>query len=100
MKTIIFTLLIILFCDTSSAHNDWIPYSPQPIPPQVIVSSVPSVTYSTEISFVPRPYILTYDWVPYYSTRTTVVERVGFMCKYRTVIKEPIIEWVYQPVWR
>jgi hypothetical protein len=99
-----FMLVIILFVSsimtTANAHNDWIPYTVVPTPPVIEVPMVPSVTYSTRDYFTPRPAILTYDWVPYYSTKTLTVERQGLLCKYRTVIQQPCIEWVYQPVWK
>lgn len=100
MQKIIFTLLVILFCNSSYANSDWIPYSAPLIPPQIVVPQTPAVTYSTQEYYIPRPLMLTYDWVPYYTTKTVVVERLGFLCKYRTVTQQPVIEWVYQPVWR
>lgn len=99
MKKYILILLALFCCEVSYAHNEWIPYSPQPMPPTVYVPSTPVVTYSTQEYWIPKPTI-TYDWVPYYTLRTSVVERHGLLCKYRTVIQQPVIEWVYQPVWR
>lgn len=100
MKKILLILAILLFSNYGYGANDWAPYSTQPCPPNIYVPQVPSVTYSTQEYFIPRPLMLTYDWVPYYTTKTVVIERLGFLCKYRTVLQQPTIEWVYQPVWR
>lgn len=99
MKKYLLILMMLLCCNTSYGHNEWIPYSTQLIPPTVYVPFTPVVTYSTQEYWIPKPTI-TYDWVPYYIVRTSVVERHGLLCKYRTVIQQPVIEWVYQPVWR
>lgn len=100
MRTFL-TATILLCCSVCSAYNgEWMPYVATPIPPQVQVPLIPSVTYSTEIYVAPRPYVLTYDWVPYQSSKTVVVERYGIFCKHKTIIQQPVIEWVYQPVWR
>ncbi len=100
MKYVYGLMIVLMISSTGYCANDWIPYQVQPSPPQVYVPSVPSVTYYTQETYVPRPLILAYDWVPYYSTKTFVVDRHGLLCKYRTIISQPTIEWVYQPVWR
>ena len=99
MKIIYSMLLLLIITNTSYGYNDWMPYNTYPSPPQVYVSSIPTVTYTTNETFVARPAIMTYKWVPYYSTKTIVIERQGLLCKYRTVMSQPTIEWVYQPVW-
>lgn len=93
-------IIVLMMSNIGYCANDWIPYQAQPSPPQVYVPQIPSVTYSTQETWVARPLILTYDWVPYYTTKTTVMERQGLLCKYRTVISQPSIEWIYQPVWK
>lgn len=104
MKTVLSLILgLVIFSSFSSmakANNEWIPYSVVPSPPVVEVPIMPIVSYSTKDYFVPRPPVLAYDWVPYYTTKTLTVERYGLLCKYRTVIQQPCIEWVYQPVWK
>lgn len=87
-------------CSFCYGSSDWIPCTTIPSPPQVYVSSTPSITYTTQETWIARPMILSYDWVPYYTTRTTVIERNGLLCKYRTLITQPVIEWIYQPVWK
>lgn len=97
----ILTLVIaVLFCSNAYAISEWIPYQPKPVPPQVYVPSIPSITYSTQENWITRPITLSYEWVPYYSTQTLVLERQGLLCKYRTVMTQPTIKWVYQPVWK
>ena len=101
MTKIISALLILIcvsnYCD---ANNDWIGYVPTPSPPTVYVPQIPSATYVTQETWVVRPLILTYDWVPYYTTKTILIERQGLICKYRNLINQPTIEWIYQPVWK
>lgn len=97
MKKYLVILLMLLWCDVSYGHNDWVPYVAYPNAPTIYTA--PVVTYSTQEYWVPKP-VISYDWVPYYTTKTIVVERLGFLCKYRTVIQQPTIEWIYQPVWR
>lgn len=99
MKKYLFILFLFLSCNFAYAHNDWVPYYPQPCPPNVYVPTVPVVTYSTQEYWIPKPVIM-YDWVPYYTMKTSVIEKHGFLCKYRTVIQQPVVEWIYQPVWR
>ena len=93
---------VFFFCITNIAYcaNDWIPYEVRPSVPQIYVPSIPSVTYSTSEIWIQRPHILSYDWVPYHTYKTIVIERQGLLCKYRTTITQPTIEWIYQPVWR
>lgn len=101
MKMLFFVFCFIITTNVGYCANDWVPYCPQPSPPQVYVPFTPSVSYyTTETYMLQRPLILTYDWVPYYVTKTVVLERQGFLCKHRTVINQPTIEWVYQPVWK
>lgn len=100
MKILFCFLGMIFFAQPIMAANDWIPYTVEPSPPLVYVPQIPSVTYSTEQYWFAKPLILSYDWVPYHSYKTIVVERQGLLCKYRTVITQPTIEWIYQPVWR
>lgn len=90
----------LVLTNSGYCSNDWIPYTTHPTPPQVYVPQIPSITYSTQESCLARPLILTYDWVPYYSTKTIVIDRQGLLCKHRTIIQQPTIEWVYQPVWK
>lgn len=97
---IIYIALFALATNISYGDSNWIPYQPQPLPPQVYVPATPSITYYTPEMYLVRPLILTYDWVPYNSSKTIVLERQGFLCKHRTIINQPIIEWVYQPVWK
>lgn len=101
---IIKSLLCLLFfvgaTNITFGSSDWIPYETHPTPPVVHSPMIPSVTYRTTENWISRPLILTYDWVPYYVNKTIVVERQGFLCKYRTVITQPVVEWIYQPVWK
>lgn len=96
--------VIILAITTSNvcyAHNEWIPYyQPAPSPPTVFVPTTPVITYSTPETILPRPLVLTYDWVPYLTTKTIVIEKQGFICKHRSIVSQPVIEWIYQPVWK
>jgi hypothetical protein len=101
MKTFFFIVCCMFTANVGNCANDWVPYCQRPSPPQVYVPLTPSVSYyTTETYILQRPAILTYDWVPYYTTKTIVVERQGLICKYRTTIIQPTIEWIYQPVWR
>lgn len=100
MTTFAAVMLISLLSNYTYAYNEWVPCETLPTPPQVYVPSIPSVTYTTQQVWVTRPMILIYDWVPYYTTKTTVIERQGLLCKHRTVISQPVIEWIYQPVWK
>lgn len=94
--------LVVLSCATSYcyADNDWIAYQYRPVPPVVYVPTYPTVTYSTQETFIVRPVIITHGWVPYYTTKTVVTESRGIFCKYSTVVQQPTIEWVYQPIYR
>lgn len=99
MKKYLLILMMLFCCEVSYAHSEWVAYSTQPVPPTVYVPSVPVVTYSTQEYWVSRP-VISYGWVPYYTVRTSVVERHGLLCKHRTIVQQPVVEWVYQPVWR
>lgn len=101
MKIILMAILLTLTTtNITYGYNEWIPYYTHPSPPQVYVPQTPSITYSTRETWIAKPLICTYDWVPYYTNKTIVIERQGLLCKYRTVINQPTIEWVYQPVWK
>lgn len=100
MKTIYSVLILLFLCNVTYGNNDWIYYTTKPSPPSVYVPSIPSITYSTQETWIAKPLILSYDWVPYYSTKTIIIERQGLLCKYRTVVSQPTIEWIYQPVWK
>lgn len=100
MKIFFFIFCFLLTTNIGNCANDWIPYCVQPSPPQVYVPTVPSISYYTTETYIQRPLILTYEWVPYHSTKTFVIERQGFLCKYRTIISKPTIDWIYQPVWK
>lgn len=100
MKAIFCFVFFLFIANTGYCSSDWVPYQTQPSVPQVYVPSIPSVTYSTQEIWIQRPYSISYDWVPYHTVKTIVIERQGLLCKYRTVISQPVIEWIYQPVWR
>lgn len=85
---------------TAYCANDWVPYNTYGVPVQVYVPPYPAITYSTQETYIPRPMIWVYEWVPYHTTKTYVTERHGLLCKYRTVVQQPVIEWIYQPVLR
>lgn len=102
MKHLFWYTCVLFLClgfnNNAYCINDWIPYNSSPLPPQVYVPQYPTLTYSTQETYMARPMIWVYQWVPYYSTKTYITERHGLLCKYRTVIHQPVIEWVYQPV--
>lgn len=100
MKVLFSAIFFFLITNIGQCANDWIPYQTQPSAPQVYVPDTPSVTYRTQEIWIQKPNVLSYDWVPYYTSKTIVIERQGLLCKYRTVITQPVIEWIYQPVWR
>lgn len=102
IKTILI-FAVLVASNVSFGYNEFIPATSQVTvvpeiitPPIVEVPLVPSATYSN----FSRPLFLMYDWVPYNINKTVVVERQGLFGKYRIITYQPVIQWVYQPVWR
>lgn len=99
MKWMFCCLLLFLSQSNIYANNDWIPFvMPAPVVPTVYVPVVPALTYSTQDFIVQKTF--TYGWVPYYTTKTIVVEHNGLFCKHKTVTQQPVIEWIFQPIYR
>lgn len=69
----------------------------QQTPPQIYVTTIPSVTHTTYAQ--PQIYF-THGWVPYLINTPVIVEQRGLFCKTRSVIYQERIEWLYQPVYQ
>lgn len=95
-------LVMVGLCVTNCAygHNEWVAIQtiPQNVyaPPIIEVPLVPAATFSTYT----RPLPIAYGWVPYTITEPILIERHGLICKYRTIVYNTRIEWVYQPIWK
>lgn len=86
MKNISMMLVIFLMSISNIYAQDWIPYREN----NVIVNTQP-------IYYVQQPLIV-YQWISIVVQQNTVVEQHCLFRKVQTIINQPVIQWVYQPV--
>ena len=83
--------LVTLFMATEIYAQEWVAYQqyPQPAIQQTIVYPV--------VPLPPQPAVI-YQWVPYATQQSIVVEQYCLFRRTQTVISRPTVQWIYQPV--
>ncbi len=84
-----FIMLFLMSISSNLYAQEWVAYN-QHIQPQ------PQPQIQT-VYIQPQP-VLVYQWVPYTVQQNIVVEQRYLFCKRQTVVTQPTIQWIYQPV--
>lgn len=90
MKILCTILIYSLLCTTSVYAQEWIAYQ-QLSPPVVQTTSVVHVLPS------PQPVVI-YQWVPYTTHQSVVVEQYCLFRRIQRITTQPVTQWIYQPI--
>jgi len=88
MKNLYLILILFAVSNNTNAQDYWIPFSGY---------HQTTVVQNYTINPVPQP-VLVYRLVPVLVNQNTVTEQYCLFRKTQTIIVQPTIQWIYQPV--
>jgi len=96
MKYFVIILFLLILSDKAYSQNVWVPYQP--------VSPVYTVVPIQPIFIQPQPVVVynypIYQWTPTVTYQPVFVQRRFLFCDKSYWVNQPVVRWIYQPIYR